>query len=82
LFSWQVPSPHSQEDTKKVTDWQIYKESKHGAIYDAEGYTWDWNKPSEDWTPGKDYRSPTCSVCHMSAINGVKATHDVTERLA
>lgn len=61
---------------------EIYKESKHGAIYDAEGHTWTWDSAPGTWTPGTDYRAPTCSVCHMSGINGVKATHDVTERLA
>ncbi len=61
---------------------EIYKESKHGAIYDAEGHTWKWDSAPGTWTPGIDYRTPTCSVCHMSAINGVKATHDTTERLA
>jgi hypothetical protein len=61
---------------------EIYKESKHGAIYDAEGHTWNWDSPKDEWKPGVDYRAPTCSTCHMSGINGVKTTHDVTERLA
>lgn len=61
---------------------EIYDESKHGAIYHAEGSTWNWNAAPGTWTPGVDYRAPTCSVCHMSAINGVATTHDVTERLA
>jgi len=61
---------------------EIYEESKHGAIYHAEGDSWNWNAAPGTWTPGVDYRTPTCSVCHMSQINGVAATHDVTERLA
>ena len=61
---------------------EIYTESKHGAIYYSEGYNWNWDAPAGMWTPGVDYRSPTCSVCHMSGINGVATTHDVTERLA
>ena len=61
---------------------EIYNESKHGAIYNAEGHEWNWNAAPGTWTPGDDYRTPTCSVCHMSEINGVAATHDVTERLA
>lgn len=61
---------------------EIYDESKHGAIYHAEGDSWNWNAAPGTWTPGVDYRTPTCSVCHMSAVNGVAATHDVTERLA
>ncbi len=61
---------------------EIFKESKHGAIYEAQGDQWNWDAASGIWTPQVHYRSPTCSVCHMSAINGLAATHDVTERLA
>jgi hydroxylamine dehydrogenase len=61
---------------------EIYHESKHGAIYAAEGDSWKWDSAPGTWTPGVDYRAPTCSTCHMSAINGVAASHDVTERLA
>jgi cytochrome c5 len=61
---------------------EIYEESKHGAIYHAEGDSWNWTAAPGTWTPGVDYRAPTCSVCHMSGINGVPTTHDVTERLA
>jgi hypothetical protein len=61
---------------------EIYEESKHGAIYHAEGDSWNWTAAPGTWTPGLDYRTPTCSVCHMSGINGVPTTHDVTERLA
>ena len=61
---------------------EIYNESKHGAIYHAEGDSWNWNAAPGTWTPGVDYRAPTCSVCHMSAVRDVPGTHDVTERLA
>ena len=61
---------------------EIYDESKHGAIYHAEGDSWNWDAAPGTWTPGVDYRTPTCSVCHMSGVNGVATTHDVTERLA
>jgi hydroxylamine dehydrogenase len=61
---------------------EIFNESKHGAIYHAEGDSWNWDAAPGTWTPGVDYRTPSCSVCHMSAINEVPATHDVTERLA
>ena len=61
---------------------EIYDESKHGAIYHAEGEKWNWTAAPGMWTPGVDYRSPTCSVCHMSGINGLTTSHDVTERLA
>jgi len=61
---------------------EIYKESKHGAIYDAEGDDWNWNAPAGMWTPGVDYRTPTCAVCHISGAGDVATSHDVTERLA
>ena len=61
---------------------EIYEESKHGAIYHAEGDSWNWTAAPGTWTPGVDYRTPTCSVCHMSGVKDVAGTHDVTERLA
>ena len=61
---------------------EIYNESKHGAIYAAEGQQWHWRSASGAWTPGVDYRAPTCSVCHMSGAGAVATTHDVTERLS
>ncbi|MBN1123823.1 MAG: hypothetical protein JXA82_02370 [Sedimentisphaerales bacterium] len=61
---------------------EIYEESKHGTIYHAEGHEWKWDSAPGTWAAGVDYRAPTCSVCHMSSVNGVLGTHDVTERLA
>jgi len=61
---------------------EIYEESKHGAIYHAQGDQWNWTAAPGTWTPGVDYRTPTCSVCHMSGVKDVPTTHDVTERLA
>ena len=61
---------------------EIYTESKHGAIYDTDGDMWNWTAAPGAWTPGVDYRSPTCSVCHMSGNGELQTTHDVTERLA
>ncbi len=61
---------------------EIYEESKHGAIYNAEGHEWNFDAAPGTWAPGVDYRTPTCSVCHMSQVGDVAGTHDVTERLA
>jgi hypothetical protein len=61
---------------------EIYNESKHGAIYHSEGDEFNWDAAPGTWTPGVDYRVPTCSVCHMSGVGDVPTTHDVTERLA
>ena len=64
---------------------EIYKESKHGAIYDAEGHKWNWRAAPGAWTHGVDFRAPTCATCHMSGASTPKqkapTTHDVTERL-
>ncbi|MDB9822317.1 multiheme c-type cytochrome [Deltaproteobacteria bacterium] len=61
---------------------EIYFESKHGTLYNAEGPDWNWNPVNEDWEAGKHYRAPTCASCHMSYADGITATHDVTERLS
>lgn len=61
---------------------EIFKESKHGAIYDSFGHDWRWDAAPGTWTPGIDYRTPTCSACHMSGAGTTLTTHDVTERLS
>jgi hydroxylamine dehydrogenase len=61
---------------------EIYAESKHGAIYSAFGEKWNWDAAPGGWTPGVDYRTPTCAACHMSGSGGTLTTHDVTERLS
>lgn len=61
---------------------EIYAESKHGDIYAAFGDQYNWNVAPGLWTPGVDYRGPTCASCHMSGAGPVLGTHDVTERLS
>ncbi len=61
---------------------EIYAESKHGAIYESNGHTYNWDAAPGTWTPGVDYRAPTCASCHMSGAGKVLTTHDVTERLS
>ena len=61
---------------------EIYTESKHGDIYDAFGHEYNWDAAPGSWTPGVDYRGPTCAVCHMSGVGEVATSHDVTERLS
>ena len=61
---------------------EIYTESKHGDIYAAFGEQYNWNVAPGMWTPGVDYRGPTCASCHMSGAGPVIGTHDVTERLS
>ncbi len=61
-------------------DIEIYNNSKHGQIYNAEGSTWNFNSAPGAWEPG-DYRTPTCAVCHMSGIGNLTPTHNISERL-
>ncbi|MBW1816658.1 MAG: hydroxylamine oxidoreductase [Deltaproteobacteria bacterium] len=61
---------------------EIYMESKHGSIYTAFRDEYNWNAAPGTWTPGVDFRGPTCASCHMSGSGGVLTSHDVTERLS
>ena len=61
---------------------EIYMESKHGDIYTAHGDRYNWNAAPGTWSPGVDYRAPTCASCHISGAGPVLTSHDVTERLA
>jgi hypothetical protein len=61
---------------------EIYMESKHGDIYTAFGDDYEWKAAAGTWTPGVDYRAPTCASCHMSGAGEVATSHDVTERLS
>ena len=61
---------------------EIYTESKHGDLYDTFGDGYNWEAAPGTWTPGIDYRAPTCAACHMSGSGSVAGTHDVTERLS
>ncbi|MCF8106600.1 MAG: hydroxylamine oxidoreductase [Desulfohalobiaceae bacterium] len=61
---------------------EIYMESKHGDIYTAFGDQYTWDSAPGTWTPGVDYRGPTCATCHMSGVADILTTHDVTERIS
>jgi len=61
---------------------EIFMESKHGDIYTAHGDSYNWNEAPGTWTPGVDFRGPTCAACHMSGAGSVLTSHDVTERLS
>ncbi|MFP3928602.1 MAG: multiheme c-type cytochrome [Desulfobacteraceae bacterium] len=61
---------------------EIYMESKHGDIYTAYGDDYNWTAAPGTWSPGVDYRAPTCASCHISGAGTTLTTHDVTERLS
>ncbi len=68
-----------------VPAYNVYKESKHGNIYDA--YKSEWNFTNVPWVLGKDFKAPTCATCHVSLVtapNGnviAERTHDFGARL-
>ena len=60
---------------------EIYEESKHGVLFSAQRNL--LNLAAEPRTLStKDMFVPTCATCHMSGLNGMKVTHDPSERLS
>jgi hydroxylamine dehydrogenase len=60
---------------------EIYEESKHGVMFQAQERLLNLDAPSETLTT-RDMFIPTCATCHMSGINGLVMTHDPSERLS
>jgi len=60
---------------------EVYDNSVHGALFAAHGDKWNWDSPVGAWVPGVDYNAPTCATCHMSGVNGLQPTHNVSMRL-
>ncbi len=60
---------------------EIYNESKHGALFNAFKHEQNLKADPKNLTT-KDMNIPTCATCHMSGLEGMKVTHDVTERLS
>ena len=67
-----------------VPAYKVYLVSKHGNIYYSEGCKWNFNRVP--WVVGKDFKAPTCAVCHASLIvdeNGnviANRTHQMNDR--
>lgn len=60
---------------------EIYEESRHGLLFEAQRDLLNLAAPSKQLTT-RDMFVPTCATCHMSGINGLKVTHDPSERLS
>lgn len=60
---------------------EIYNESKHGVMFAAQKNLLRLDAPPDRLTT-RDMFLPTCATCHMSGLNGLKVTHDTTERLS
>lgn len=60
---------------------EIYHESKHGALYNAQRTTMNLHAKPQQLTSA-DMPVPTCATCHLSGLDGLRVTHDTTERLS
>ena len=60
---------------------EIYNESKHGVLYSFQKSQFNINVDSKELS-AQDMSAPTCATCHMSGLEGMNVTHDVTERLS
>jgi len=60
---------------------EIYGESKHGALFQAQRASLNLAANPKQLTT-VDMPIPTCATCHMSGLEGMKVTHDTTERLS
>jgi len=60
---------------------EIYSQSKHGALFAAQKPHMNLAADPKHLTTN-DMPVPTCSTCHMSGLEGMKMTHDTTERLS
>lgn len=60
---------------------EIYHESKHGVLYNAQKADMNLNAPPKKLTTA-DMSVPTCVTCHLSGLDGLNVTHDTTERLS
>jgi len=67
-----------------VPAYNVYKESKHGNIFDSKKE--NWNFSNVPWEPGKDFQAPTCATCHNSLLASegeviTDRSHDFSARL-
>jgi hypothetical protein len=60
---------------------EIYEESKHGVAFHAQERLLNLDARPAALTT-RDMFVPTCATCHMSGINGLKVTHDPSDRLS
>jgi mono/diheme cytochrome c family protein len=60
---------------------EIYTESKHGVMFSAQRHLLNLKADPAKLTT-RDMFLPTCATCHMSGLNGLKVTHDTSERLS
>lgn len=61
-------------------DKEVFNNSMHGHIYNAEGSTWKFDSAPDTWEV-PDFRAPTCAACHMSGLGDTNTTHNISRRL-
>lgn len=62
-------------------DIEIYNNSMHGHVFNAEGNEWKFDSAPGTWAV-PDYRAPTCATCHISGgVGDLNSTHNVSQRL-
>ena len=60
---------------------EIFHESKHGVLYNAQKREMNLGADPKHLSTS-DMSVPTCSTCHLSGLEGLKVTHDTSERLS
>jgi len=60
---------------------EIYEESRHGILFQAQQNSMNLSADPAHLTTA-DMPVPTCATCHMSGLDNLNVTHDVTERLS
>ena len=60
---------------------EIFNESKHGVLFAAQKDQMRLDASPKTLSTA-DMSVPTCATCHMSGLEGMNVTHDVTERLS
>ena len=60
---------------------EIFNESKHGVLFAAQRERMNLSASPKELTT-RDMPVPTCATCHMSGLEGMNVSHDVTERLS
>jgi len=60
-------------------DIEIFDSSVHGHIFETNKKDYDFSTGEQ--IPMKTLRAPTCFTCHMSGINDLHPTHNISQRL-
>ncbi len=89
-FSMEIArKPHTCKECHVGPDvpaYKVYLASKHGIIYTSKHQDWDF-RPTP-WVVGRDFKAPTCAVCHISLLSDTEdniineRSHEMKNRLS